>query len=122
MPGNLNHKTNKVTTTINTQKIFWNNIQKILVFLFIALLVSACHKKEVLETASFKTETGWGYTISYKSKIIIKQSVIPVISDNKSFATEEDALKTANLVKQKIKSNTSPTVTKKDLILLKIKF
>ncbi|MBE8725556.1 DUF4907 domain-containing protein [Flavobacterium sp. KB82] len=122
MPGNLNHKTNKVTTIIKPKKIFWSNLQKILVFLFFVLILNSCHRKEVLKTASFKTESGWGYTIAYKNKIIIKQSIIPVISDTKSFATEEDALKTADLVKQKIKKNTSPTVTKKDLILLKIKF
>ena len=86
------------------------------------LFFVACTKKEVLTTAVFKTNSGWGYTIAYKEKVLIKQSVIPVISDNKSFETESDALKVADLVKQKLKQNLSPTVTKNDLILLKIKF
>ncbi|GAA3728011.1 hypothetical protein GCM10022422_07360 [Flavobacterium ginsengisoli] len=74
-----------------------------------------------MRTASFKTSSGWGYTIAYKEKVLIKQSVIPVISDTKSFKTEDDALKVADLVKQKLKQNLSPTVTKNELILLKIK-
>jgi hypothetical protein len=87
----------------------------------VLLLFSACTKKEALTSASFKTNSGWGYSIAYKEKVLIKQSIIPVISDTKSFETESDALKVAELVKQKLKQNLSPTVTKNELILLKIK-
>lgn len=68
-----------------------------------------------------KTPSGWGYYIINNEKIIIKQTVIPVISKNKSFRTEEEALKVGNLVLQKLKDDLSPTVTKKDLFLLAIK-
>lgn len=85
------------------------------------MLFATCAKKEALTAVSFKTNSGWGYTIAYKEKIIIKQSVIPVISHAKSFETESDALKVAEFVKQKLKQNLSPTVTKNELILLKIK-
>ena len=108
-------------TIINIKKFFWNIIQKNLLFIAFLLFFTACTKKEVLTANAFKTNSGWGYTISYKEKILIKQSIIPVISENKSFKTEDDALKVADLVKQKLKENLSPTVTKKDLILLKIK-
>lgn len=90
-------------------------------FFVFLLFFASCAKKEVLKSDVFKTNSGWGYTISYKEKIVIKQSIIPVISENKSFATQNDAIKTANLVKEKLLENLSPTVTKKDLILLKIK-
>ncbi|WP_278019540.1 DUF4907 domain-containing protein [Flavobacterium ginsengisoli] len=106
--------------TINNKQYFWSKIQKCLI-VFAILLFIACAKKESLRTASFKTSSGWGYTIAYKEKVLIKQSVIPVISDTKSFKTEDDALKVADLVKQKLKQNLSPTVTKNELILLKIK-
>lgn len=106
--------------TINNKQYFWSKIQKYLI-VFAILLFIACAKKESLTTASFKTSSGWGYTIAYKEKVLIKQSVIPVISDTKSFKTEDDALKVADLVKQKLKQNLSPTVTKNELILLKIK-
>ncbi|MEN2488155.1 DUF4907 domain-containing protein [Flavobacterium sp. B11] len=105
----------------NIKKVFWSTIQKILIVFALILLFTACTKKEALTTASFKTNSGWGYTVAYKEKILIKQSIIPVISDTKSFKTENDALKVADLVKQKLKENLSPTVTKNELILLKIK-
>jgi len=111
-----------MTMIINTQiKFFWTKIQKNLLFLLLVLQFFACSKKETFKTESFKTESGWGYSIAYKSKIIIKQSIIPVISDSKSFSTEDDALKVAHLVVDKLNQHISPTVTKNDLILLKIK-
>jgi len=70
---------------------------------------------------SIKTTSGWGYTILYKDKIVIKQTIIPVISEAKSFSSEDDALKVAGLVVKKLHQNRSPSVTKNDLILLKIR-
>lgn len=105
----------------NITKHFQNTIWKcFLVFVFLLFFIS-CVKKEVLTSTTFKTNSGWGYTIAYKEKILIKQTIIPVISESKSFATESDALKVADLVKEKLKNNLSPTVTKNELILLKIK-
>ncbi|MBO9586883.1 MAG: DUF4907 domain-containing protein [Flavobacterium sp.] len=106
--------------TTNSKQYFWNNIQKYWI-IFAILFFASCAKKESLTTASFKTDSGWGYTIAYKEKVLIKQSIIPVISNAKSFETEDEALKVANLVKQKLQQNLSPTVTKNELILLKIK-
>jgi uncharacterized lipoprotein YehR (DUF1307 family) len=111
-----------MTTIINSNRqFFWTKIQKNLLLLFLISALTACAKKEVFKTESFKTNTGWGYSISYKNKTIIKQSIIPVISDNKSFSSEDDALKTADLVVGKLNQKISPTVTKNELILLKIK-
>ncbi|MFH6995603.1 DUF4907 domain-containing protein [Flavobacterium sp. FlaQc-48] len=111
-----------MTTIINTKRrFFWAKIQKNLLFFLLVLQFTACTKSEPLKTESFKTAWGWGYTITYKNEIIIKQSIIPAINDSKSFATEKDALKVANLVVTKLKKNISPTVSKNDLILLKIK-
>lgn len=108
-------------TITNTKKIF-RYIRKIFLFIFLVLHLTACTKSNKLKTETFKTTSGWGYSVAYKNKIIIRQSVIPVINDSKSFSTEEDALKVANLVENKLSHNISPTVTKNDLILLKIKF
>lgn len=119
--GNLDLRMHKATMTINNKQFFWSKIRKNLLILFLLLQIVSCTKKEHFKTESFKTKSGWGYSISYKEKIIIKQSIIPVINDSKSFSTEQDALKTANLVVEKLKQNLSPTVTKNELILLKIK-
>ncbi|WP_242670260.1 DUF4907 domain-containing protein [Flavobacterium frigidimaris] len=109
--------------TINTKnQFFWILIQKNLLFLLLALLLTACTTKTPFKIESFKTTNGWGYTIINRDKILIKQSIIPVITETKSFTTQEDALKVGNLVIEKLNKNLSPTVTKNDLILLKIKF
>jgi Domain of unknown function (DUF4907) len=102
-------------------KFFRNIFRKNLFLILFLLLLTACSKKEKLQAQSIKTASGWGYTILYDNKIVIRQTIIPVISDTKSFNSEGDALKVADLVIKKLKHNTSPSVTKNDLILLKIK-
>lgn len=87
--------------------------------LFLLILIS-CESKENDTLKSFKVNNGWGYSITMNNKTIIKQTVIPTISNEKSFKSEEDALKVGNLVLGRIKQHVSPTVLKKDLILLKI--
>lgn len=85
------------------------------------MLLAACNNKQGLTLESMKTTTGWGYVIKNNDKIIIRQSIIPVIQNQKSFENKEEALKVGNLVLEKLKAKTSPTITKKDLILLSIK-
>ena len=93
---------------------------KFIELLFVLLLLVSCKKNAEFEVKSFKVNAGWGYTIGMNDKIIIKQTVIPTISNKRSFKSEADALKVGNLVLQRIKQNLSPTVAKKDLILLEI--
>lgn len=88
----------------------------IIVFLFFA----SCKNNAEFEVKSFKVNDGWGYTIGMNDKIIIKQTVIPTVSEKRSFKSEADALKVGNWVLERIKQNLSPTVAKKDLILLEI--
>ncbi len=74
------------------------------------------HKDSVLIAShSFKTGDGWGYIITVDDKIVIKQTMIPVVQGIKSFATEEDALKVASLVVNKIKSHQKPTLFRAEL-------
>jgi len=96
------------------------NKHNMLSILCLSLFIS-CNKTESLKVQPLKTESGWGYIITKDEKIIIKQTFIPVISENKSFKTENEALKVGNLVLQKLKDDLSPTITKKDLFLLAIK-
>ena len=121
---------NKMMTTTNTNnQFFWANVQKNFLFTTVKrvllisflLLIFACNNKEGLILESIKTPTGWGYVIKNNDKIIIKQSIIPVIESQKSFENEKEALEVGNLVLQKLKDKKSPTITKKDLISLSIK-
>lgn len=115
-----NIKTKFFWTTL--QKNFSFRIAKITLLLLLGLvLIIGCNKDNNLTIHAFKTPTGWGYAIVNQEKIIIKQTIIPVISELKSFKTKNDALKVGNLVLQRLDDDLSPTVTKKDLIALNIK-
>jgi hypothetical protein len=98
----------------------YSDKMKFIKLLFVLLLLVSCKKNAEFEVKSFKVDAGWGYSIGINDKIIIKQTVIPTVSAKRSFKTEEDALKVGNLVLRRIKQNLSPSVAKKDLILLEI--
>lgn len=68
-----------------------------------------------IEAHTFQTDSGWGYTITVNSKPFIKQSIIPGVPGNKSFSTEDDAIKVAQLVIDKIKNHQVPSVTTEEL-------
>ncbi|MGQ7946361.1 DUF4907 domain-containing protein [Flavobacterium sp. WC2509] len=85
------------------------------------MLFVICQKEQDLKIQSIKVTDGWGYQITNNDKIIIKQTIIPVIRNSKSFKTEKEALAVGQLVVKKLNANNSPTITKNDLILLKIK-
>ncbi|NRS87309.1 hypothetical protein HNQ02_000209 [Flavobacterium sp. 7E] len=106
----------------SSQKFFsLLNLLKISLVLLLIFLNTSCNRANNLKLESIKTTNGWGYTIKENDKIIIKQSIIPVIANNRSFETEEDALKVGAVVLQKLKDNTSPTLSKNDLTSLAIK-
>ncbi len=90
---------------------------KIIVVLFLFI---SCNSNEKYLVKSIKVKNGWGYTIAINDKIVIKQTLIPTVSNQVSFTTEDDALKVGNLVLERIKQNLSPTIAKNDLILLEI--
>jgi hypothetical protein len=118
-------------TTINSKiKFFRTKIRKNFSFIFNLYLITFllgtiifvfCKKEENLKVKSIKVNNGWGYTISNDDKIIIKQTIVPVVSRCESFQTENEALAVGQLVMNKLESNLAPTITKNDLILLKIK-
>ena len=117
-------------TTNNKNKFFWSRIQKnlpyilnisIIAFSIGILFLIFCQKEKNLNVHSIKVNDGWGYAITNNNQLIIKQTIIPVISERKSFQTEQEAMAVGHLVVQKLDSNLSPTITEKDLILLKIK-
>lgn len=93
---------------------------KFLKIIVVLLVLTSCQKNTKLAVKSFQVNDGWGYTIGTNDKIIIKQTVIPTVSEKRSFKSEADALKVGNWVLERIKQNLSPTVAKKDLILLEI--
>jgi len=74
------------------------------------------HKDSVqLDSQAYKIGDGWGYTITLGKEIYIKQPMIPVIQGIKTFASEADALKVANLVISKLKNHQLPALTAEEL-------
>ena len=72
--------------------------------------------KEFKAEAFKNGDLGWGYVISIDGKKTINQPHIPGMSGEKGFKTEEQALKTADLVIYKIKHNIfPPSVSAKEL-------
>jgi len=78
--------------------------------------------EEIFKAITFKTETGWGYCILHKGKIIIQQDQIPAIQGVKPFKSKLEANKTANLVLEKIRANKVPTLTLEDINKLEITY
>jgi len=97
-----------------------NLIVKTLAFIIFSAFIYSCNNNAEWKANAFRTKNGWGYSISKSGKIYIKQSSIPAVSEIKSFKSEEDALKVAHLVAEKIAKNVSPTITENELKLLNI--
>jgi hypothetical protein len=118
-------------TTINTKiKFLRKNIRRNLIHLFNLYLIIFilgtiifvfCKKEDNLKVVSIKIKNGWGYTIQKNDKIFIRQTIVPAVSSHKCFQSEKEALAVGQLVVQKLKSNLAPTITKGDLVSLKIK-
>ncbi len=81
----------------------------------------ASHEGEVLvELKAVQNAAGWGYEIYVDKKLYIKQDHIPAVAGGKAFATKEDALKTGNVVKDKLEHGQVPAMTVEELKALKV--
>ena len=92
--------------------------------IFLVIVVLLYHistTQKTLYSEVFNVGNGYGYYIKTYDKILIKQSFIPAIQGEKSFVTEKDAQKVANLVMVKITENESPVVTVNELNNLNIR-
>lgn len=76
----------------------------------------------------FKVETirgehGWGYHIRQDTTLLIEQSVIPGVPGSNGFSSQEEAAKTAELVKHKLDQGIfPPTVSVQELDSMGIKY
>lgn len=92
--------------------------------IFLVIVVLLYHittTQKTLYSEVYNVGNGYGYYIKTYDKILIKQSFIPAIQGEKSFVTEKDAQKVANLVMVKITENESPVVTVNELNNLNIR-
>jgi hypothetical protein len=78
---------------------------------------------DTIKYETFKTATGWGYDIYIKGNLCVHQPIIPAISGNKAFKTENDAINTCTLVIKKIKNKINPpSITISELDSLKVMY
>lgn len=80
--------------------------------LFAAFLFNSCNTKQTAYTIkTFETEKGWGYSIFNNEKLIIRQQHVPSIQEQKSFKSEQEALKIGSFVIEKLKQHKTPSLT-----------
>lgn len=117
-------------TNQNKSKII---LLSILAFAVVAFLIFSITRKNQnpphsegfrnISVEAYQTPTGWAYRIFHDRKPVIEQTNIPGISGTKGFTTQEEALKTGELVKQKLGQGIfPPTVTRAELDSLKIQY
>jgi hypothetical protein len=75
-----------------------------------------------VEAVPLQTSSGWSYNILVGHKTFIHQEFIPAIEGQRTFATKEDAMKTADLVISKIVKGKVPSISKADLSSLGITY
>ncbi len=92
------------------------------VVLLILTIASQKQNKPELKAITFKTESGWGYRIVYRHKVIIQQENIPAITGNQSFSSENEAKRTAELVVNKLMNKQLPYISVRELDSLKVKY
>ncbi len=119
---------------IITTNRFFRHLFAVVVLCFIVIVSFSCHNRKVntadekaftsrYSLATFQTENGWGYEIKIDGKTKIKQPTIPAVSGGLAFDSEMDARRVGELVMQKLqKSKQLPTVTKKELDSLHIRY
>ena len=86
-------------------------VLSVFLVVFIVKKTIKTHNNQPFTTLIYQTNHGFGYSISYNKKILIKQDVIPAIQSNTPFCSYEDAERVANVVLKKIYKKEAPTVT-----------
>lgn len=82
---------------------------------FVCILWQVIPVDQSITAAVFKTENGYGYTISVHDKVVIKQLQIPALSQSLAFCTKNDAKKMSALVVKKLTKHQNPAISAKDL-------
>ncbi len=92
-------------------------IHRIVLFFLVGGFVfwSCDQKTNPFSFQAIEVDSGWGYEVFHKQKVIIRQQIIPGIPGNTSFRTQEEAEKVAKIVVGKLARNQNPMVSKQEL-------
>ena len=75
------------------------------------IFIQSTTKENKISYATFQTQSGWGYNIMAENKIVIHQENIPSLAVDKSFSTQQQANKAAEIVSKKLASGKIPSLT-----------
>jgi hypothetical protein len=93
-------------------------------YLFLTLLsslaalvfaVSFMCSRDDTRLRTFRSEGGWGYYVTTKERIVIRQPFIPAVEGRKPFASRHDARKAGKIVLEKITAGKDPSVSADEL-------
>jgi hypothetical protein len=84
------------------------------------VLKTVFNKSENFKTMVYKSNNGYGYSVSYNNKLLIKQDFMPAIQKSQPFCSSNDAQKVADLVVEKLYKKENPKVTISELNVLNI--
>ena len=89
-----------------------------------SIILTACSPLAEKVTVNDVPHDGYGYTIRFNGKDIIRQQNIPAINSNKPFLTRKEAKRIGKLALSKLQRNPRelPDITIRDLDSLKISY
>ncbi|HEX2968635.1 MAG TPA: DUF4907 domain-containing protein [Bacteroidales bacterium] len=90
------------------------------IILAVTLLLTFSGRDEY-SLKTFRSDNGWGYSISKADRTIIKQPFIPALEGKRPFYSKHDARITGNLVLQRLKAKADFTLSHEDLLKAGIK-
>ncbi len=97
-----------------TKKKLWLFLCLLACVAVITLLVSQ-YAFSPYHVKTIALEDGWGYSISYKRKALIRQEYLPAVQGNIRMENRWQARKLGKLVKEKLEEGQSPAVTLEEL-------
>lgn len=89
-------------------------------FIIFKTTINKSQSKPEFKTQVYQVDDGYGYSILFNKKTLIKQDFIPVIEKNQSFCNYDDAQKVATLVADKLTKKQNPSISFQELKRLNI--
>jgi hypothetical protein len=72
--------------------------------------------RDDIRLKTFRSESGWGYSVYTQKKVVIWQPYIPAVEGKKSFETKRDARRAGKITKGKLATGQDPSINVEELI------
>ena len=100
-------------TPITKNRVFYAALFLCMAMLFFVVFFAGRDKTRL---KTFRSASGWGYTVSTQGKMVICQPFIPAIEGNKPFATKSDARKAGKIIVNRLREGAEPSLSKVELL------